>query len=284
MSAGTVTTSTSPPSRLVIEPAGVLLLPDLVELWKARDLLWTLAGRDLKVRYKQTALGIIWIVLQPLLGAGILTFVFAKVAHVKAPGEIPYFLLAFAGMIVWTAFSSTLTRTSSALIGNAQLVSKVYFPRLILPLSNLLSTLVDVAVMFALLVIMCAWYRFVPPWTVVLLPLFVVLAMVLGSGLGTVSAGWAVSYRDVQYLIPVFVQMLLFASPVAYAASQVPVFRRAYFLNPMAGLIEGFRWALFGIGDVRLTTVLYATVASLLSAVLGYLEFGRMERSFADVI
>ena len=284
MSGGVSSTISRNQPRLVIQPATRFFVPSFFELWQARDLLWTLAGRDLKVRYKQTALGIIWIVLQPLLGAGILTFVFAKVARVPAPGQIPYFLLSFSGMIVWTAFSSTLSRTSSALIGNAQLVSKVYFPRLILPLSNLLSTLVDVAVMFALLVVLCAWYRLVPPATVILLPVFVVLAMILGSGIGTVAAGWAVSYRDVQYLIPVFMQMLFFASPVAYAASQVPVFRRVFFLNPLAGLIEGFRWALFGAGDVRISTIVYASIVSLLCAVAGYAEFGRMERSFADVI
>ncbi len=271
-------------SRIVLEPAAPLSIPDVAEIWRHRDLLLTLAVRDLKVRYKQTALGVGWIILQPLLGAGILTFVFAKIAKLPSPGEVPYFLLAFSGMLVWTAFSSTLGRTSSALIGNTQLISKVYFPRLILPLSTLLSTLVDVGVMFLMLAIMFVVYGRVPPWTVIFIPWFVFIAMALGSGAGTLLAGLAVTYRDVQYLLPVLTQMLLFASPVAYAASQVPVHRKLYFLNPLAGMIEGFRWSLLGVGDITFSGIVYGTVVALLSVLVGCLVFSRMERTFADVI
>ncbi len=271
-------------SRLVLEPTTPFSLPDIGEIWRHRDLLLTLAVRDLKVRYKQTALGVCWIVLQPLLGAGILTFVFAKVAKLPSPGEVPYFLLAFSGMLVWTAFSSTLSRTASALIGNSQLISKVYFPRLILPLSTLLSTLVDVAVMFAMLAIMFIAYKRPVPGFAILLPGFVLLATVLGSGIGTLLAGLAVTYRDVQYLLPVVTQMLLFASPVAYAAAHVPVHRKLYFLNPMAPIIEGFRWSLLGVGDISPMTMLYAMLAAAISLIVGCIVFTRMERTFADVI
>src|SRR3954468_24741559 len=150
---------------LVLEPAGKFSLPNPSEIWLFRDLLVTLAGRDLKVRYKQTLLGAAWIVLTPLLGAGILSFVFGRIAKLDAPGQVPYFLVSFTGMVMWTAFSSTLTRTSAALVGNASLVSKVYFPRLILPLSTLISTLVDVAVMVVLMFVIFAIYRRPLPWT-----------------------------------------------------------------------------------------------------------------------
>lgn len=280
----TVGLNQEPQYRLVLEPVARLSLPDFAEIWRHRDLLLTLAARDLKVRYKQTALGVLWIVLQPLLGAGILTFVFAKVAKVTAPGEVPYFLLSFSGMIVWSAFSNTITRTSNALIGNSQLISKVYFPRLILPLSIALSTLADVAVMFAMLVVLCIGYHWQPPWTVIFLPWFIMLAMAVGSGVGTWLAGLAVTYRDVQYLLPVITQMLLFASPVAYAASRVGEFHRLYFLNPMAGIIEGFRWSLLRVGEINASQVAYTAAAAAVCVILGYFSFTRMERSFADVI
>jgi lipopolysaccharide transport system permease protein len=270
--------------RLVLEPPGRFVLPSAIEIWQFRDLLLTLAARDLKVRYKQTALGAGWILLQPLLGAGILTFVFAKVAGLEAPGGTPYFLLSFAGMVVWTAFSSTLSRTSSALIGNASLVSKVYFPRLILPLSTLFSTLVDVAVMMVLLVILCAMYGVGIPAAILLTPLLVLVSMILASGVGTFLAGLAVKYRDVQYLLPVITQLLLLASPVAYSAARAGKYRGLYFLNPLAGLIEAFRGCVLGSGAATASNVAYAVLISIAAALLGWIAFARMDRNFADVI
>jgi lipopolysaccharide transport system permease protein len=270
--------------RLVLEPPGRFVLPSAAEIWHFRDLLLTLAVRDLKVRYKQTALGAAWILLQPLLGAGILTFVFAKIAHLDAPGGTPYFLLSFAGMVVWTAFSSTLSRTSSALIGNASLVSKVYFPRLILPLSTLFSTLVDVAVMMVMLIVLCAMYGIGIPVAILLTPLLVLVSMLLASGIGTFLAGLAVRYRDVQYLLPVITQMLLLASPVAYSAARLGKYHTIYFLNPLAGLIEAFRLCVLGSGAATVGTVFYAIMVSIAAALMGWIAFARMDRTFADVI
>jgi lipopolysaccharide transport system permease protein len=285
-----VTVSNSPqslraqPHRLVLEPPGKFVLPSVIELWQFRDLLITLAGRDLKVRYKQTALGAAWILLQPLLGAGILTFVFGKVAGLDKGNTADYFLLSFAGMVVWTAFSSTLSRTSSALIGNASLVSKVYFPRLILPLSTLASTLVDVAVMMGLLVVLCMMYGKPLPVLIVMTPLLVLLSMLLASGVGTFLSGLAVRWRDVQYLLPVITQLLMLASPVAYSASRAGRWRTLYFLNPLAAIIESFRRCVLGFGDVTAGDLTYAVAVSIFAAALGWIAFARMDRTFADVI
>ncbi|HEX8521125.1 MAG TPA: ABC transporter permease [Tepidisphaeraceae bacterium] len=270
--------------RLVLEPVAPLALPDFIEIWRHRDLLLTLAARDLKVRYKQTALGVLWIVLQPLLGAGILTYVFGEIANVRAPGGLPIFLLSFSGMVVWSAFSSTISRTASALIGNAQLISKVYFPRLILPLSTILSTLVDVLVMLPMLAIFCIVYRWQPPWTIVFFPWFILIAMALGSGIGTWMAGLAVKYRDVQYVLPVITQTLFWASPIAYGASRVGKHRTLYFLNPLAGTIEGFRWSVLGVGFISPWEIFYTAATAAVAMAVGYFWFSRMERSFADVI
>jgi lipopolysaccharide transport system permease protein len=257
---------------------------DWRELLRFRDLLITLAARDVKLRYRQTALGAIWVILQPLLGAGIFSFVFGKVAKLPTDG-VPYFVFAYAGLLGWNAFLGTFTKASSSLVQNSQMISKVYFPRLILPFSTLFSTLLDFAVALALLPLLMwsAGVSFGPQ--IVTLPLWVLLLVLLATGAGLFSAALMVSYRDVQYALPVLTAFLLYASPVGYAVSAVPEkYLDVYFLNPIAGLLAGFRWSLLGTDAVAPGVVIYAAIASVVVFFAGAVVFGRLEARFADVI
>ncbi|MDB5297607.1 MAG: hypothetical protein JWO31_3590, partial [Phycisphaerales bacterium] len=223
-------------------------------------------------------------VLQPLLAAGIFAFVFGKVAGLES-GGVPYFVFAFAGLLAWNLFSGILTKASGCLVGNQQLISKVFFPRLVLPLSTVPSVLVDFAIAAVLMACLLVTSRLAPGPALLLLPLWTALIAALGLGLGLVTSALTVSYRDVQYILPVFTQMLLYASPVAYAASKVPeAWRPAYYLNPLAGLMEGFRWSLFGTTPPPWGSVAYAAAVAAGVLVWGAFAFKRMERRFADVI
>ena len=269
---------------LRIRPSSGWRALDLSQVWQYRDLLFTLAARDVKLRYKQTALGVIWVVLQPLIAAGIFTFVFGKVAKMPSHG-VPYFPFAYAGLLGWSAFSGTLTKSSACLVGNAHLISKVFFPRLILPLSTVISSLLDFAValvmMFALLVIYGVPFGF----SMLLLPVWLLLILLFATGVGLLTAAMTVTYRDVQYVLPVAVNFLMYASPVAYPVSIVPEnLRWIYDLNPLASLLECFRWSLLGTGAVPVLSITYSAVLGVLVFITGAFAFKRMERSFADVI
>jgi lipopolysaccharide transport system permease protein len=254
------------------------------ELWQFRDLLFTLSNRDLKLRYKQTALGVIWVVLQPLLAAGIFSFVFGKVAKMPSDG-MPYFLFSYAGLLGWNLFNNTLTKSSGCLIGNSHLISKVFFPRLVLPLSTVPSTLVDFAVAAGMMAVLMVIYHVAPTPGLLLLPVWMALLTLLSLGIGLITAALAVSYRDVTYILPVFTQLLMYASPIAYAASAVPERLRTYYqLNPLAPILEAFRWSLLHRGDMQPTPLAYATLTSVAVFVIGLYSFKRMERKFADVI
>ena len=273
---------------LVIEGERSSLDLDLLDLWRFRDLLATLAQRDLRLRYKQTFLGVVWVILQPLLAAGIFSIVFGLIAGLKAPGDVPYFVFSFVGMMAWTLFSGTLIKVSGCLVGNSHLISKVYFPRLVLPLSSVGSVLVDFAVAFVMMVALLAAFGITPGLGILLLPVWIGLLVAMAMGLGLVTSALAVSYRDVNYILPVFVQMLLYATPVAYSIESIP--ERAaglkwfFYLNPLTGLLEGFRWSVLGAGqpDVRLIAVSVTVTVVLL--VLGVYTFKRMEKQFADVV
>ena len=269
---------------LLITPSKGWAALNLRELWQFRDLLTTLAGRDVKLRYRQTALGVVWVILQPLMAAGIFSVVFGKIAKLPSNG-VPYIVFSYAGLLGWNAFSSTLTKVSGCLVGNAQLVSKVFFPRLVLPLSTVVSTLVDFGVALAMLIVLMIAYHVVPGVGLLLLPVWLLLTLVLAVGIGLYASALMVSYRDVQYVLPVITQFLLYASPVAYALSSVPPQYKMFFtLNPLTGLLEGFRWSLLGRGALDVNSVLYAAVVSMLVFVGGAFAFKRMERKFADVI
>jgi lipopolysaccharide transport system permease protein len=258
---------------------------NVLELWLYRDLLITLAVRDIKIRYKQTALGVVWVILQPLLAAGIFSFVFGRVAKMPTDG-VPTFIFSYAGLLGWGLFSNTLTRTSACLIGNANLISKVFFPRLTLPLSTLGSVLVDSGVAAAMMGIIMLISGIAPRWPLLTLPVWTLLLLICSLGCGLWAAALTVSYRDVQYVLPVVIQLGLYASPVAYSIVAVPErYRTLYYLNPLAGLMDAFRWSILGSTHVpELWPLAYSAVISVGVMIFGAAVFKKMERKFADVI
>ncbi len=270
--------------HLVIRPTRGFAALNLREIWSYRDLLFTLAGRDIKIRYKQTSLGVAWVVLQPLVAAGIFSFVFGKVAKMPSDG-LPYLLFSFAGMQGWSLFNNVLNRTSTCLVGNGHLISKVYFPRLILPLSTLPSILLDFGIAMLMLAVLLVIYHVSPGWGLLLLPVWMLILMTLAMGVGLWTAALMVSYRDVGYVLPVALQMLMYASPVAYAASAVPAqYQTLYFMNPLAGLLDAFRWSLLGVGSPRWGVLAASAGVALVVLIFGAFMFKKMERRFADVI
>ena len=257
---------------------------DLREIWNFRDLLVTLANRDLKLRYKQTVLGVAWVILQPLLSAGVFSFVFGTVARLPSTG-VPYLVFSFAGLLGWNFFSGVLSKVSSSLVGNSSLISKIFFPRLVLPLSTVISALVDLGVSAGMMAVLMIVYHIVPSATLLLLPVTLLILSALALGLGLWTAALMVSYRDVQYILPVFLNILLYASPVAYGVAAVPArWRWVYLLNPLTPPLEALRAGLLGqaFPDVRSLLVSAGIAAALLTA--GLYAFKRMERTFADVI
>lgn len=259
----------------------------LGELWQFRDLLFSLAGRDLKVRYKQTILGVVWVVLQPMLAAGIFTVVFGQVAGMDKGGKpMLYFLLTYCGQLAWNMFSWTVLKSSECLLNNSQLVSKVYFPRLVLPLSTVLSTLVDVLVGMSVLALLLIGLKQSPGGAIVLLPVWCLLLLLFGLGIGLIASALMVSYRDIKYVLPVAVQMLMFACPVMYTTAAAPEKWRWFFnINPLTPLIEGFRYSLLpNAAAPNWNLAGISAGATVLIFVLGLFSFKRMERRFADVI
>jgi lipopolysaccharide transport system permease protein len=276
-------TETSAPV-LKIRPPRALSPFAFGEMLHYRDLFWALAVRDVKLRYKQTALGVLWVVLQPLVAAGVMALVFGAVAKLPSDG-IPYFIFAYTGMLGWQAFNSTLTKATACVVGNAQLVSKVYFPRLILPLSTVLSTLVDLAVGLVVLSILMAAYGISPGPSLLALPVMLALLILFAVGLGLFTSALMVTYRDLQYAIPYFLQLLMYASPVAFALSAVPENLRILFLiNPLTGLLETMRWSILNSGTLNWLPITYSVLAVGATFAVGAVAFKRMERTFADVI
>jgi len=255
------------------------------DLWRFRELFYILAWRDLAVRYKQTVIGVAWAVIRPLLMMVVFTVVFGKIARLPS-GGVPYPVLVFAGMLPWQFFATALTESSNSLIVNTNLIAKVYFPRLIVPASSVITSLVDFAITCVLLAILMAIYGVVPSWQVVFLPLFVLLAFFAATGFGLWLSALNVEYRDFRYIVPFIVQFGLYISPVGFNSDVVPEkWRLLYSLNPMVGVIDGFRWCLLG-GDVALDWRGVWLSTGLVIAALwsGLWYFRRTERSFADVI
>jgi lipopolysaccharide transport system permease protein len=248
------------------------------------DLLMSLAARDVKIRYKQTALGVLWVVLQPLLAALIFSFVFGMVARLPSEGR-PYLLFAFAGLLAWNLFSNTVMRSSIALISNAQMVTKVYFPREVLPISAMFSALLDFGVSLAVLAVMLVWYQVWPGGALLLLPLWTAILVVMALGIGLMAGAVMVPFRDVQHMIPTLLTLGLYASPVAWSVSAVPArYRLVYLLNPLSGLLEAFRRSLLGEGMLSGAALAYSAVTAVLIFWVGATVFRRMERSFADAL
>jgi len=267
-----------------IEPSRGWTALKLGELWHYRELLYFLAWRDIKVRYKQSALGAGWALLQPLATMAIFTLIFGRLANMPSDG-LPYSVFAFTGLLPWNYFAQALTRSSTSLVSNGGLISKVYFPRLIVPLSAAIAPLVDFAVAFIALVCMMLWFSITPTWHWMILPFCLSFAAISAFAVGLWLAALNVRYRDVAHTIPFLVQFWMFASPVAYPASLVPAkWRVLYGLNPMAGVIEGFRWCLLGTGTLDLRTLAVSALTVLVLLWGGAIFFKRMERTFADVV
>lgn len=273
-----------PRRKLIIENKGRLLNIDWRELWEFRELLYALVGRELKIRYKQTAIGVSWVLLQPLVTMLIFTVLFGGLAKIPSDG-VWYPVFALAALLPWTYFSQAITRAGGVLVSNANLVSKIYFPRILLPLSAVVAPLVDFLLSLVLLFGLLMYARIPLTWKVVTLPAFVLIAMITAMGVSLVVAAMNVKYRDVGHAIPFLMQIWMFLSPIVYPVSLVPEkWRFLYGLNPMTGVIEGFRWALLDqtAPDVK---VMAASVIVFLVFLFGSLVYFRqMERQFADVI
>jgi lipopolysaccharide transport system permease protein len=254
------------------------------DLWRFRELLGFLAWRDIKVRYKQTVLGVLWALIQPAVTLAVFTFIFGRLAGMPA-GNVPYPLLVLAGLLPWQLFAAAFSNASGSLVANTHLISKVYFPRLIVPLSSVAVALIDFAVVLVLLAMLCVWWQFLPDWRVLFVPLFVVLTLVTAIGTGLWLTALTVKFRDFRFVVPFLLQVGLFLSPVGFSSTNLPNWRALYSLNPMVGAIDGFRWCLLrgepALDPLNLTISVTMAVALLVS---GLWYFRRTERGFADVI
>ena len=260
------------------------------DIWNYRELFQVLAWRDLSVRYKQTVIGILWAVLRPFLTMVVFTVVFGKLAGMPSPGDIPYALLVFAGMLPWTFFATALGEASGSLIGNANLISKVYFPRLIIPAATVMVSFVDFLISFAIMVGMMVWYLYLPSWQIFLLPVFMLIAFLASLGPGLWITALNVKYRDFRYIIPFIAQFGLYVCPVGFSSQVVrekfgETAFMIYSLNPMVGVIDGFRWCILG-GDFKIFWPgFFVSICIVVFFLwLGINKFRKMERTFADII
>jgi lipopolysaccharide transport system permease protein len=256
------------------------------DLWRYRELFVVLAWRDIAVRYKQTIIGVLWALIRPLLAMVIFTVVFGKIAQLPSEGQAPYALMVFAGLLPWTFFSTSFADAANSLVSNSNLVSKVYFPRMLVPAASLAVGCVDFLISFAILVMMLLWYGFTPGWHIVALPLFLVLGIGVTMGPSLLVTSLNVRYRDFRYVIPFLLQLGMYASPVGFSSSVVPEkWRLLYSLNPLVGVIDGFRWSLLG-GQIPIyvpATFISAFIAALF-LLIGVKQFRKMEAQFADLI
>jgi lipopolysaccharide transport system permease protein len=256
------------------------------DLWRYRELFQVLAWRDISVRYKQTVIGVLWALIRPFMTMVVFTVIFNKIAKLPSDGNVPYPLLVFAGMLPWTFFSSALGDASNSLLSNAHLISKVYFPRMIVPIAAVVVAFADFAVSFFILILLMIWYRFAPGWQILLLPAFVVLAFLASLGPGLWVASLNVKYRDFRFVIPFLVQLGFYVSPVGFSSSVVPEqWRFLYSLNPIVGVIDGFRWCILG-GQSQLYLPGFALSIAVVTFFLwlGVRQFRKMEKVFADLI
>lgn len=255
------------------------------DLWRFRELFYFLSWRDILVRYKQTAIGIAWSVIRPLMTMIVFTVVFGKLAKLPSEG-VPYPMLVYVAMLPWQFFANSLTESSNSLITNANMLSKVYFPRIIMPASAVIVSLVDFLISFVILAVLMIWYQFIPDWRIVTLPLFLLLALIASLGFGFWLAALNVKYRDFRYIVPFIVQFGLYVSPVGFSTNVVPEkWRLVYSLNPMVGVIDGFRWAILG-GDVKIywQGFFLSTGLVFILFIGGVSYFRKTERYFADII
>jgi len=256
------------------------------DLWRYRELFFVLAWRDVAVRYKQTVIGLAWALIQPLATMLVFNIIFGKIAKLPTEGTAPYSLLVYAGLLPWQLFATSLTGASSSLVGNANLISKVYFPRLIVPASAVVVACVDFLISFAILACLMVWYRYSPSWQILTLPLFILMGFLASLGPGLWITALNVKYRDFRYVIPFLVQFGLYASPVGFSSVVIPTeWRLLYSLNPVVGVIDGFRWAILGgKSNLYLPGFILSWGVILLFLWLGIRQFRKMEKNFADLI
>jgi lipopolysaccharide transport system permease protein len=271
-------------AKTIIEPNR-----NILHFWRDlipyRDLFFFLAWRDIQVRYKQTVIGILWSVIQPLLTMTIMVIVFSKIAKLPS-GNIPYPLLVFSAMLPWCFFASSFTASSNSLVSNANLLTKIYFPRIILPASSIIVSLVDFCISFSILILMMIFYRVIPGWQIMILPIPILLALITSLGAGLWIATLNVKYRDFKYIIPFLVQIGLYISPVGFSSAVIPEkFRLLYSLNPMVGVINVFRWTVLGTkANLYMPGLIVSIGISCLLLISGFIYFRKMEKEFADVI
>lgn len=254
------------------------------DLWRYRELFYILSWRDIKVRYKQTVIGALWSIIRPLLTTIVFTIVFSRIAKLENPGGAPYALMVFCAMVPWHFFSNALSESSNSLIGNANLITKVYFPRMIIPASSVITSLVDLVISLIILIGMFLWFGFTPSWHIIFFPLFVILAFLCSFGIGLYLTAVNVKYRDFRYIIPFIVQFGLYITPVGFSSNIIPEkWKMWYALNPMVGIIDGFRWCFLGDPMHWYSFWVSVTVISIF-VWLGIYYFRKMERTFADNI
>jgi lipopolysaccharide transport system permease protein len=284
MSVMTATPKSALRSTVLIRPTPNLPSLDIGEIWRCRELLYFLVLRELKLRYKQAAIGIAWAIVQPVLAVLIFALIFGHFAKMPSGGH-PYIIFAFTAVLPWTYFAEAVRRSTTGLISDAELIRKVYFPRLILPLASVVAPLVDFAFGFLILLVLCGWYHVQLTPNLVFLPLFLLVTVALALSIGLWLGPLSVRYRDVIHALPFVIQIWLYASPVAYPLSIVPErWRLLYSLNPMVGVIEGFRWVMLGSARPDAVAMLTSGVVIAASLTAGLIYFRKMERSFADVI
>jgi lipopolysaccharide transport system permease protein len=255
------------------------------DLWVYRELFYILSWRDIKVRYKQTVIGAAWSVIRPLLTMIIFTVIFGRVAKLPTEGTAPYAIMVYAAMLPWQFFANALSEASNSLIGNTNLITKIYFPRMIIPASSVIVSMVDFAISFVLMLILFLWYHFLPPWQIILLPLFIVLVFLTSFGISLYVTALNVKYRDFRFIIPFIVQFGLYVSPVGFSSSVVPAkWRLLYSVNPMVGVIDGFRWCIIGEQKMYWPGFLVSCFMIALFCYIGIRYFRKTEKTFADNI
>jgi len=272
------------PTELIIEP-GRSEKNYWRDLWIYRELFYILSWRDVKVRYKQTVIGAAWSIIRPLLTMIIFTVIFGRIAKLPTEGAAPYAILVYAAMLPWQFFANSLSEASNSLIGNTNLITKIYFPRMIIPASSIIVSFVDFAISFGLMILLFAWYRYLPSWSIIFLPFFVILAFLASFGISLYVTALNVKYRDFRYIIPFIVQFGLYVSPVGFSSSIVPQkWRLLYSLNPMVGVIDGFRWCLLGEEKMYWPGFFISCSVIFLFCHIGIRYFRRTEKTFADNI
>ena len=284
MAETTLTTKPQQEEVLILRPSRGWSALNLRDLWKYRELIYFLTWRDIKVRYKQTILGASWAVIQPLVNMVVLTIIFGRLANMSTEG-IPRPIFTFTALLPWGLFSKALSDAGRSMLSNRSMITKIYFPRLIIPLSSVMGGLVDFAIQFGVLLGMMVYYRFAPTLNIWTLPFFLLLSLITALGFGLWLSALNVLYRDVGYILPFLTQLWLLLTPVAYSASEVPAkWQLIYALNPMAGVVEGFRWALLGTATAPGPILIVSTTISVLLLISGLYYFRRMERTFADMV